>query len=88
MYRRRFIEFNFSLEKHIDKKIQYISNKVESGPWPDGKHMHYCRWKKDDEERNYPSEESKTPWSTVLSALAAVAPTHIINPKRWKLGSP
>lgn len=37
---------------------------------------------------HYASEDSKIPWSTDLSARAAVAPTHIINPKRWKLGSP
>lgn len=35
----------------------------------------------------YPSEESKIPWSTDLSALEAVAAMHIRNPKRWKLGS-
>lgn len=28
------------------------------------------------------------PCKTDLSALAAVAPTHIINPNKWKLGSP
>lgn len=37
---------------------------------------------------NYPSEDSKIPWSTDLSALAAVAPIQIMNPNRWKLGSP
>ena len=37
-------------------------------------------------KRNYPSEESKIPGSTDLRALAAVAPTHIINPNKWKLG--
>jgi len=36
----------------------------------------------------YPSEESKIPCSTDFRALAAVAATHIINPNRWKLGSP
>jgi hypothetical protein len=36
----------------------------------------------------YSSDDSKIPCSTVLSALPAVAPTHMMKPKRWKLGSP
>jgi hypothetical protein len=30
----------------------------------------------------YPSEDIRIPCKTVLSALAAVAPTHMMNPKR------
>lgn len=36
----------------------------------------------------HPSLESRIPWRTDLKALAAVALRHIINPNKWKLGSP
>ena len=34
------------------------------------------------------SDDSRIPCSTDLSARPAVAATHMMNPKRWKLGSP
>ena len=40
------------------------------------------------EAETHPSLESKMPWRTDLNALAAVALMHIINPYKWKLGSP
>ena len=44
------------------------------------------RWER--RETGYPSDDNKIPWSTDFSALAAVAPIHMRNPNKWKLGSP
>ena len=37
---------------------------------------------------DYPSEDNSIPCNTDLSALAAVAPIHMMKPNKWKLGSP
>ena len=78
MYRRRFIEFSFSLEEK--KKNIQTSQHTKSLVI-----IFSC---KSAYKYTYPSEESKIPCSTDLSALAAVAEIHIINPNKWKLGSP
>lgn len=79
MYSSKFMEFSLSLEKNQkSKKLGIVQRQIIIKLW--------C--KKEKGENCYPSEESKISWSTDLNALAAVAVTHIINPKRWKLGSP
>lgn len=90
MYRRRFIGFSFSLEQnnkifsvhfHTWIYFKWTKKTYEIVPSIHTEWVHRIN-------DYYPSEESKIPWSTVLRALAAVAPIHMINPNRWKLGSP
>lgn len=78
MYMRRFIELSFSLRDQRNNSM--------SSAWWETTNFQIHRQEK--VSAPYASEDSKTPWSTVLSALAAVAPMHIKNPNRWKLGSP
>lgn len=97
MYIRRFIELSLSLRSH---RVHFSTNQalnakiltmlwmvlIQSTVHDDISQMFKLYGRK--VWAHYASEDSKTPWSTVLSARAAVALTHIINPNRWKLGSP
>jgi hypothetical protein len=77
MYMSRFMELIFSLgDRQTD--ITGFQLSVTENP--------IFLLKKSERERErhvlYPSEDIRIPCKTVLSALAAVAPTHMMNPKR------
>jgi hypothetical protein len=78
MYISRFMELIFSLR--VDKSFNF--NTTHRHRFGRGKPVVIC------DPRHYPSEDIRIPCKTVLSALAAVAPTHMMNPNRLKLGSP
>lgn len=87
MYMSRFMELIFSLR--VDKRTELAS--IHGTGLEEANKAVIC----DRTSRpnitgggDYPSEDIRIPCKTVFSALAAVAPTHMMNPNRLKLGSP